>query len=204
MSETVTALRTDTARRTDTALSAALRAGVETPAYVYDLAEVRENTARLRSALPEPSGLYYSLKANPHPLVLRTLREAGTLPEVCSPGELAAALDAGWTADQVLYTGPGKRDADVGEALRLGVREFCVDSPTGLDQLDRLAGAAQTSVRCLLRVNDDRPAAGQGLAMTGVASQFGADADWVRRQPQSFAGRARVTVTGLHLYMGTN
>ncbi|WP_318275306.1 type III PLP-dependent enzyme domain-containing protein [Streptomyces pharetrae] len=204
MSETVTALRTDTARRTDTALSAALRAGVETPAYVYDLAEVRENTARLRSALPEPSVLYYSLKANPHPLVLRTLREAGTLPEVCSPGELAAALDAGWTADQVLYTGPGKRDADVGEALRLGVREFCVDSPTGLDQLDRLAGAAQTSVRCLLRVNDDRPAAGQGLAMTGVASQFGADADWVRRQPQSFAGRARVTVTGLHLYMGTN
>ena len=40
---------------------------VGTPAYVYDLAEVRRNARRLRAALPGGSHLYYSLKANPHP-----------------------------------------------------------------------------------------------------------------------------------------
>jgi diaminopimelate decarboxylase len=176
----------------------------ETPAYVYDLAEVRANHANLREALPERATLYYSLKANPHPALLRELRALGARAEVCSPGELDAALAAGWRADDVLYTGPGKRAADLARALRLGVREFSADSTTGLDQLDALAAAAGVTVRCLLRINDDQPAAGQGLTMTGVASQFGADSSWVLEQPGEFAGRDHVVVAGLHLYMGTN
>jgi diaminopimelate decarboxylase len=185
-------------------LAAALATGAETPLYVYDLAEVRANVARLRAALPVGTGLYYSLKANPHPAVLTTLRALDVAAEVCSPGELAAALAAGWPPGAILYTGPGKRDQDVAGALTAGVREFCVDSPTGLDQLDRLAATADTSVRTLLRINDERPAAGQGLAMTGVASQFGADTAWVQAEPARFGDRPRVRVTGPHLYMGTN
>ncbi|MER6472403.1 type III PLP-dependent enzyme [Streptomyces collinus] len=212
MSDTTTVTRASTARPDagavpaplPAAVRAALDAGAETPCYVYDLARVRENAARLRGALPEPGDLYYSLKANSHPGVLHTLRQAGTLPEVCSPGELDAALAAGWDAAQVLYTGPGKRDQDIDRALQKGVREFCADSPTGLDQLDRLAGRAGVRIRTLLRVNDDRPAVGQGLAMTGVASQFGADTRWITDEPERFGDRPHVDVTGLHLYMGTN
>ena len=178
--------------------------GATTPAYVYDLAEVRANHASLRAALPAGAGLYYSLKANPHPALLRELRAGGALPEVCSPGELDAALEAGWDAGQVLYTGPGKRDQDLARALRLGVREFSVDSAAALDQMAAVAAEQDVEVRCLLRINDDQPAPGQGLAMTGVASQFGADAGQVLGQPHLFAGRDRVQVHGFHLYMGTN
>ena len=193
----------DAAVRADP-IAAALAAGVETPLYVYDLGEVRANVARLRAALPAGAGLYYSLKANPHPAVLTALRVLDLAAEVCSPGELAAALAAGWPSGEILYTGPGKRDRDVAAALAAGVREFCVDSPAGLDQLDRLAREAGTRVRTLLRVNDERPAAGQGLAMTGVPSQFGADAAWVRAEPARFGDRPHVRVIGPHLYMGTN
>ncbi|HEY3606567.1 MAG TPA: type III PLP-dependent enzyme [Pseudonocardiaceae bacterium] len=177
---------------------------VGTPAYVYDLAAVRANHRRLRAALPDPTGLYYSLKANPHPELLRTLRALGARAEVCSAGELDAALAAGWAAADVLYTGPGKRDVDVDRALRLGVREFSVDSPAALDQTDRLAAAHRVTARCLLRINDDTPTPGQGLAMTGVPSQFGADSGWVLAEPERFADRPNARVIGLHLYMGTN
>ncbi|GAA4549811.1 type III PLP-dependent enzyme domain-containing protein [Amycolatopsis samaneae] len=177
---------------------------VGTPAYVYDLAEVRRNTRRLRAALPGGCGLYYSLKANPHPALLRALRSGGAAPEVCSPGELDATLDAGWPATDALYTGPGKRDADLAAALRAGVRTFSVDSPAALDQLDRAAAALGVEARCLLRVNDDQPTPGQRLAMTGVPSQFGADTGWVLAEPARFAGRPNASVVGLHLYMGTN
>src|SRR5512146_91744 len=152
---------------------------MQTPAYVYDLAEIRHSFAMLHGALPQPSGLYYSLKANPHPDVVATLRELGADAEVSSPGELAAALAAGYRSDQVLYTGPGKRDADVAIALRAGVSAFSADSPGALDQLDRLATQYGARVRCLLRVNDDRPAGGQRLTMTGHPSQFGADKAWI-------------------------
>ncbi|MEV4052069.1 type III PLP-dependent enzyme [Amycolatopsis sp. NPDC049688] len=179
-------------------------AGIPTPAYVYDLAEVRRNHRRLDSALPGGTGLLYSLKANPHPDVLGALREAGARPEVCSSGELRAALDAGWSGDRVLYTGPAKRDAEIAAALRAGVREFSVDSPHAVTQLDRLAGEAGVRARYLLRVNDDQPVPGQGLAMTGVPSQFGADTGWILAEPGRFAGGEHAEASGLHLYMGTN
>ncbi|WP_420031817.1 type III PLP-dependent enzyme [Streptomyces sp. cg28] len=177
---------------------------IPTPAYVYDLAEVRRNHSSLRDALPTGSGVYYSLKANAHPALLRVLREQGASPEVCSSGELDAALGAGWPAADVLYTGPGKRDEEIGRALRAGVRHFSVDSPHAMEQLDRIAGSLGVRAQCLLRINDDQPVPGQGLAMTGVASQFGADTRWVLREPARFAGRPHAELIGLHLYMGTN
>ncbi|MDX3112512.1 type III PLP-dependent enzyme [Streptomyces scabiei] len=177
---------------------------VPTPAYVYDLAEVRRNHERLRAALPDRTGLFYSLKANPHPALLTTLRASGARPEVCSTGELDAALGAGWDPADALYTGPGKSDAEIRYALARGVRLFSVDSPYAIEQLDRLAAERDVTAGCLLRINDDQPVPGQGLVMTGVASQFGADTGWVLAEPERFAGRPRAEVVGLHLYMGTN
>lgn len=177
---------------------------LQTPAYVYDLARVRQSHGRLRATLPEPSTLYYSLKANPHPELLRCLRGLGTRAEVSSPGELTAALHAGFPADELLYTGPAKRDPDVADAVVAGVREFSVDSPHGLRQLDQIAAAHGVRVRCLLRLNPGRSVGGVGLAMTGVPSAFGADQEWVESRPDRFTGFAHVDLTGLHLYLATN
>jgi diaminopimelate decarboxylase len=170
---------------------------IETPAYVYDLDEVRRAGRLLRGSLPRPAWLLYSLKANPHPALVRALAELGCAAEVCSPGELAVALHAGMPPERVLYTGPGKRDADVAGAVRAGVRWFSVDSLAGLRQVRGADHSGQA--RCLLRINDKTPLPGQGLAMTGVASQFGADADLVAAQPAAFGG-----IAGFHLYLGTN
>ncbi|MEU1010742.1 alanine racemase [Streptomyces sp. NPDC005890] len=185
-------------------LPAQVLSAAPTPAYVYDLAAVRRNHALLRAALPQESGLYYSLKANPHPLLLAELCRCGARAEVCSTGELRAAVEAGWPAAEILYTGPGKRDAELAEALDRGVLLFSVDTPHALDQLDRLAAERAVRARALLRVNDDQPVPGQGLAMTGVPSQFGADTSWILDEPERFGRRAHTDVVGLHLYMGTN
>ncbi|WIM99844.1 alanine racemase [Actinoplanes oblitus] len=188
----------------DAALARQVAGVAGTPAYVYDLAAVRDNLAALRAALPAGTDAYYSLKANRHPRLLSALCRAGSRAEVCSPGELAAALAAGWEPATILYAGPGKRDVDLRTALDGGVRWFSVDSPYGLDQLDRCAAAAGAPVRCLLRINDDVPASRAGLTMTGVPGPFGADARWVATAPELFRHRPHVTVAGLHLYMGTN
>src|SRR5256885_4863046 len=179
-------------------------AGIETPAYVYDLDELKRSYRRLRGILPAPAELFYSFKANPHPMIVSTLREAGCQAEICSPGELETALRAGFPSEQILYTGPGKRDRDVAEAIKSGIDWFSVDSPHGLDQLDRIAGGLGGTVRCLLRVNDTTPVPGQGLTMTGVASQFGADLGWILAEPERFGSREFARISGLHLYMGTN
>ncbi|MGA4845766.1 type III PLP-dependent enzyme [Streptomyces sp. G5(2025)] len=177
---------------------------LDTPSYVYDLAEVRRAHALLTSALPLGAPLHYSLKANPHPAVLKQLAALGCRAEVCSPGELRAALRAGFSAAGTLYTGPGKCDADVRGAVAQGVRRFSVDSPGGLDQLDRVGREHGVRLSALLRINPQEPPHGAGLAMTGGPSQFGADLSWLHEEPLLFAGRAYARLVGVHLYMGSN
>ena len=179
-------------------------AALDTPAYVYDLSAVREAHGQLRSFLPEPSTLYYSVKANPHPAVLACLRRQGCRCEVSSVGELQSALSAGFPAGEILYTAPAKRDDDVRFAVASGVREFSADSPRSLDQLDRIAADHGVRLRVLLRVNASNPVPGVGLAMTGVPSPFGADADWIAASPREFVGHDHVDLNGLHLYLATN
>jgi diaminopimelate decarboxylase len=160
---------------------------VGTPVYIYDLAAIRTNQRRLRSALPEHARLYYPLSVNPHPELLREIRAGHAFPSVRSPGELDIALVAGWAAREVLYTGPAHRDQDVDWALLLGVRNFTVDSPDALDQLDRRAARYRGRTNCLLRVN------------TGAPARSGADMSWVLAEPDRFASRPNAEVVGLRL-----
>lgn len=181
-----------------------LETELETPAYVYDLAAARRAHQRLTSSLPDSAALLYSLKANPQPAVLGQLAALGCQAEISSSGELTAALQAGFPAAGIFYTGPGKRDQDIARALAAGVRQFSVDSPHALDQLDRLARAEVAEVRALVRVNPPVPPADAGLAMTGGSKQFGVDLSWLLGQPELFASREYAQVAGIHLYMGSN
>lgn len=182
----------------------ALAAAYGTPLYVYDLDRVRAAHADLRSALPPGVDLHYSVKANPHPLLVAALAEHGAQAEIASTGELDVALAGGIGPQHLQLAGPGKAAATVRDALDRGVRRFSVDSPHDLAELDRLAAERGVRVRAVLRVNAAASVAGNGLTMTGTASQFGADEDWVRADPAAFRGGPHATVTGLHLYAGSN
>lgn len=175
-----------------------------TPAYLYDRSDVRSAHADLRRALPGPSVLYYSLKANPHPDLAAALARLGCRAEVSSSGEISAALLAGFAEPDMLMTGPGKTCAGIGDALRRGLRRFSVESPGDIERVGTLAREHGCEAECLLRVNAEQSVAGMGLTMTGTASQFGADASWVLAEPERFLAIPGARVTGLHLYMGTN
>ncbi|MEV6975741.1 type III PLP-dependent enzyme [Kitasatospora sp. NPDC093806] len=173
------------------------------PLYVYDLARVERAAADLRAALPAEAHLYYSLKANPHPELVRTLRLAGCRPEICSTGELAAALAAGFDGADCLYGGPGKTAGEVREALLAGVRAFSVESPADLRRVGAEARALGVTARCLLRINGTGAGAGVGLRMTGGPSQFGHDIT------DGLPDLAELTVdgtelSGLHFFPLTN
>ncbi|MFC5744458.1 type III PLP-dependent enzyme [Actinomadura rugatobispora] len=180
-----------------------LAAEYGTPLYVYDLDELRAAYADLSGALPTGSHLFYSLKANPHPPLVRELLDLGARAEVCSPSELDTALDSGADASACLYTGPAKTETELDHALARGVGLFSVDSPTDLARLGRCARRAGTAAKAILRLNPADYPRGAGLAMGGAPSQFGADVAWVREQPDRFRADG-VELVGYHVYAGTN
>ncbi|MGW0819549.1 type III PLP-dependent enzyme [Streptomyces viridiviolaceus] len=179
-----------------------------TPLYVYDLDEVATARRELFDALPEEFELFYALKANPHPEVVRALREPGTVracrAEISSTGELAAALEAGFAGHEILYTGPGKTAGELDEALRLGVRMFSAESATDVEHIGQAADAHGVVADCLLRVNSVTASATTSIRMTGTPSQFGFDSEALPEVLPRLRKVTGVELAGLHFFPLSN
>ena len=176
-----------------------------TPAYVYQLGEVRDAYQQLRGALPGEAVLFYSLKANPLPAITEELAALGAWAEVSSAGELGVALEAGVPADHILYTGPGKSAHEICHALERGVRRFSVDSPEQARAVASLGAGKSKGAELLLRVNPEFAAGAAGLLMGGgSASPFGADQAWIRQRADEFLPPTGATLAGFHFFVATN
>lgn len=187
-------------------LDRALVAEYGSPLYVYDLDRVTRARADLRAALPDGVALYYSLKANPHPGLVRALREGpgGCRAEVCSTGELASALEAGHPAESVLYSGPGKTAGELAVALAEGVRTFSVESAGDLSRLGEQAVRHGVTAKVLLRVNSAAAAATTSIRMTGTPSQFGIDAETLPQLLPALLDVPGTEVVGAHFFPLSN
>lgn len=173
------------------------------PLLAYDLAAVRQRVTSLLEAFPEGSRLFYSLKANPLPAIVRAAREAGAGAEVTSTGELEAAIAAGFEAGSLMFGGPGKTAAELKEAMERGVRWFSCESFTDANRISSCAESLACEVNALLRVNPTE-APDARLAMSGVDSQFGFEE--AHLLAEDAAERLRlpgIQWRGVHVYFGT-
>jgi diaminopimelate decarboxylase len=179
-----------------------------TPLYVYDLDRVAASYRDLRKSLPMGSTIFYSLKANPHPDIARALREADGWPpcraEVSSVGELAAAMEAGFTPAECLYTGPGKTESELVNAISEGVRQFSVESLTDLERAGGIARRFDAVIDCLLRINRVSATSAASLRMMGTPSQFGLDSETLRAQIPVLQAVPGTRLVGAHFYSLSN
>lgn len=172
------------------------------PLYVYDLDIIEHQARTLFSILPANSQLFYSLKANPLPGLGRVFCQSGCRAEVSSTGELSSAIEAGFVPADILYSGPGKTEAEIEWALASGVNTFSCESFHDLLRLEAKAFASKCSIRVLLRVNPTTPPQAQ-LAMTGVPSQFGFEEDNLVFHAQVLQTLKAIEIIGFHVYFGT-
>lgn len=92
--------------------------------------------------------LYYAAKANPDHHILSTLCAENGYVDVCSAGEMNAALAAGFAPDRMLHTHPCKTDSNLLECYEAGVRWFVYDNPIEAAKIARLT----PDVNLLLRI----------------------------------------------------
>jgi ornithine decarboxylase len=120
----------------------------EGPCLVVDLDVVRENFNTFRRALPD-SRVFYAVKANPAPEILRLLAELGSCFDCASVAEIEMAMDAGATADRISFGNTIKKERDVARAFQLGIRLFAVDCEAEVDKIARAAPGSRVFCRIL-------------------------------------------------------
>ncbi len=119
------------------------------PCLVVDLDIVRDNYSAFARAMPD-SRVYYAVKANPAPEVLRLLAGLGSSFDCASLAEIDMALAAGATPERISYGNTIKKERDVAAAYGRGIRLFAVDSREEVEKIGRAAPASRVFCRILV------------------------------------------------------
>jgi diaminopimelate decarboxylase len=172
------------------------------PLYVYDLDEAERQAHALFDLLPPSAQVLYSVKANPIPEVCAALRTAGCRVEIASPLELRVVLEAGFTPDQILCSGPGKTASLVREMLLAGVSHFSCDSWYDLERLSGVAAEIKKPANALLRLQVSGAPSGS-VGVGAMQSHFGVDPAELLNGGAARVGAFRgAELAGIHIYSG--
>jgi diaminopimelate decarboxylase len=126
-----------------------------TPVHVYSAAALRDAAGRFTSALSilPRARFAFAVKANPNTAVLRLLAGCGFGADIVSGGEMRRALAAGVAASDIVFSGVGKTDRELVDALNAGVGQFNLELEEEGQVLAALARALGKQATAVLRVN---------------------------------------------------
>jgi diaminopimelate decarboxylase len=180
-----------------------LAAEYDTPLFVYDRCVINKKLDLLRTTLPGRFSIYYSVKANPNPAILRHFlaRDCGL--EIASGGELHLALHAGCTPDRMVFAGPGKTEAELEFAIRHEIREIHVESLLEAERIARICRRLRKRARVALRINPVGEAQGGAMRMGGKPAPFGIDEEGLDSTVDSILAYSMLDLRGIHLFAGT-
>lgn len=173
----------------------------QTPFYAYERSLIRARVTELRDVLPRTVKLHYAMKANPMPAVVGLMAGLVDGIDVASAGELKVALDAGANPREVSFAGPGKRAAELRQAVASRVL-INLESFREVAALAEISSEMGLPARVAVRVNPDFELKGSGMKMGGGPKQFGVDVEQIPELLASI-GRAGLAFEGFHLFAGS-
>lgn len=162
------------------------------PLLVVDCEQVRRQYHALRAALPGVD-LHYAMKPLPHAAVVACLRDEGAFFDLATTGEVELVKAQGIAAERCIHTHPIKRDSDIRDAMRYGVKIFVADNPEEIRKFARY----RKRVELLLRVSFRSPD-----AVVDLSRKFGCEPGAVLEMIEQ-ARRLGIRVRGLSFHVGS-
>ena len=176
-----------------------------TPCYVYSRAAIEAAYREFASALRGRDSLVcYSVKANSNLAVLALLARLGAGFDIVSGGELARVLAAGGDPGKTLFSGVGKRDAEIEFALQSGIGCLNVESEPELTRVAAIARRLRKRAPVALRVNPDIDPKTHPYISTGLReNKFGVPHADAERLYARAAAIADLEVVGIGCHVGS-
>lgn len=179
---------------------------IRTPFYYYDTELLQQTLDTINEEAGKHAGykVHYAVKANVNPKVLQLIRHAGLGADCVSGGEIKAALDAGFPANEIVYAGVGKGDWEINLGLDADIFCFNVESVAELEIINELAAAKCKTARVAFRVNPDVGAHTHANITTGLAeNKFGIALDDLIPTIERAHKMANIEFIGLHFHIGS-
>jgi diaminopimelate decarboxylase len=187
-----------------------------TPLFIYSRAQILANYRKMAEAFAgqfeAELRILYAMKANPHCRILSSLRATGAGIDTVSPGEVQAALEAGFPPEKILYTGTSVSEEDLRQVCAVDGVTLNIDALEQLDLMKKVRDRwfKNKNIRVSVRWN---PEIGFGFnpkvitagkrSAEGTPIKFGIEESQVLAAFRK-ARRAGFIPVGLHQHLGSS
>lgn len=173
----------------------------DSPVFAYSRNIITESYNRLLDVLPDKFSIYYAQKSNPNREILKHISGLGAGCDTASLGEMNSALDAGFTPEMIMLTGPSKSQEEIRFAVEKNIGSINVESVQELNLVNELAREKNKTQNILVRINPpyDSSETTRIIGGTGV-SKFGIDIEQIETFFKALKSCGNVSLTGIHIF----
>lgn len=177
----------------------------QTPLYVYDFDEFTKNYNNLKTAFSgKKSLLAYAVKANSNLSVIKHFADLGAGADCVSLGEIKRALKAGVNPYKIIFSGVGKQEFELKEALENGILFINIESSAEFFALEKIAKTMQKCANISLRVNPNIDAKTHPYISTGLEeNKFGIDINTAKELYIKAKNSPHLNPVGIHFHIGS-
>lgn len=183
----------------------ALAQKYDTPLYVYDFDAMQVQYEALKTAFKgRKSMVAYAIKANSNLSVIKHFATLGAGADCVSIGEVRRALRAGIASYKIIFSGVGKRDDEIREALESNILYINVESDGELERVEQIAAIVGTVARISIRVNPNIDPKTHPYISTGLHdNKFGVDINSAKRMYLRAKNSEYLDPVGIHFHIGS-
>ena len=177
----------------------------QTPFYIYDFDAIKLNYNELKSAFKGRKSLIsYAVKSNSNLSLIQTLAKEGSGADCVSIGEVKRALKAGISNYKIIFSGVGKSDNEIEEAIKLDILMINVESHAELLRIEQIAKSLEKKARISIRVNPNIDPKTHPYISTGLhENNFGVDLDTAKRIYIKAKNSDFLDPIGIHSHIGS-
>lgn len=176
-----------------------------TPLYVYDFDAMKTQFESLKEAFRgRKSILAYAVKANSNLSVVKHFAQLGSGADCVSIGEVRRALMAGVPKYRILFSGVGKRDDEIREAIESDILYINVESEAELGRVEKIARELGVKARISIRVNPNIDPKTHPYISTGLHdNKFGVEIVAAKRMYIQAKNSDSLDPVGIHFHIGS-
>ncbi len=177
----------------------------DSPLYVYDFDYITHRYSALKEAFAGKKSLInYAVKANSNLSVIAHLAKLGAGADCVSIGEVRRALDAGVDKYKIIFSGVGKRDDEIEEALQRDILMLNLESEAEMKRVEMVAKKLGKEARISIRVNPNIDPQTHPYISTGLhENKFGVEIDMAKRMYIYAKKSEHLNPVGIHFHIGS-
>ncbi len=177
----------------------------KTPLYVYNLDYMTNQYQELKDAFKgRKSILAYAVKSNSNLSVIKHFADLGAGADCVSIGEVRRALLAGVAPYKIIFSGVGKSDDEIREAIESDILYINLESEAEFGRVEMIAKELNKVARISIRVNPNIDPKTHPYISTGLHdNKFGVEIQTAKRMYILANNSEHIEPVGIHFHIGS-